>query len=112
MKSKNIPDESKSLAIQAAQDHITLVWAEWSYYKTVCSDSAAVLKSRFTDAASSFAIPRAGSCIPGLQHDGTVHYSFDFAQQVHYPSNPQQPGPITFLRQESVGCMESVVREY
>ena len=30
---------------------------------------------------------------------GTVHclsYSFDHAQQVHYPSNPQQPGPIYF----------------
>ena len=27
----------------------------------------------------------------------TVHYSFDFAQQVHYPSNPLQPGPIYFL---------------
>ena len=24
------------------------------------------------------------------------HYSFDFAQQIHYPSNPQQPGPIYF----------------
>ena len=22
---------------------------------------------------------------------GKVHYSFDFARQVHYPSNPQQP---------------------
>ena len=24
----------------------------------------------------------------------TKHYSFDFAQQVHIPSNPMQPGPI------------------
>ena len=23
-----------------------------------------------------------------------MHYSFDYAQQVHYPSNPMQPGPI------------------
>lgn len=28
--------------------------------------------------------------------DTTMHYSFDFAQQVHYPSNPMQPGPIYF----------------
>ena len=28
--------------------------------------------------------------------DVTFHYSFDFAQQVHYPSNPLQPGPIYF----------------
>ena len=26
----------------------------------------------------------------------TMHYSFDFAQQVHYPSNLMQPGPIYF----------------
>jgi len=24
--------------------------------------------------------------------DFTMHYSFDFAQQVHYPSSPLQPG--------------------
>ena len=26
-----------------------------------------------------------------------MHYSFDYAQQVHYPSDPLQPGPIYFL---------------
>ncbi|XP_013394668.2 LOW QUALITY PROTEIN: uncharacterized protein LOC106162085 [Lingula anatina] len=26
-----------------------------------------------------------------------MHYSFDFAQQLHYPSNAAQPGPIYFL---------------
>ena len=26
----------------------------------------------------------------------TVHYSLNFAQQVQYPHNPQQPGPIYF----------------
>lgn len=25
------------------------------------------------------------------------HYSFDYVQQVHYPSDPLQPGPIYFL---------------
>ena len=27
----------------------------------------------------------------------SFHYSFDFAQQVLFPSNPLQPGPIYFL---------------
>ena len=27
----------------------------------------------------------------------SAHYSFDFAQQMHYPSNPLQPGPIYIL---------------
>lgn len=26
-----------------------------------------------------------------------MHYSFDYAQQVHFPNNPQQPGPAYFL---------------
>ena len=29
--------------------------------------------------------------------DIKVHYSFDYAQQVHFPSDPLQPGPIYFL---------------
>ena len=28
--------------------------------------------------------------------DTTIHYSFDFAQQIHIPSNPTQPGPVYF----------------
>ena len=27
----------------------------------------------------------------------TMHFSFDYAQQLHYPSNLQQPGPLYFL---------------
>lgn len=35
--------------------------------------------------------------------DKCAHYSFDMAQQVHIPSNPQQPGPIYFLVPFKVG---------
>ena len=33
---------------------------------------------------------------PRLQYKGWMHYSFDYAQQIHYPFNEQQPGPLTF----------------
>ena len=33
----------------------------------------------------------------------SVHYSFDYAQQVHYPSNPLQPGPMYFLTPRKCG---------
>ncbi len=36
-------------------------------------------------------------------YDGSVHYSFDFAQQVHIPSDPQQPSPLYFLVPYKVG---------
>lgn len=35
--------------------------------------------------------------------DGTMHYLFDFAQQVHIPSNPMQPGPIYFKTPRKCG---------
>ena len=34
---------------------------------------------------------------------GTMHYSFDYAQQVHIPSNPLQPGPIYFKAPRKCG---------
>ena len=41
-----------------------------------------------------------------------MHYSYDYAQQVHYPSNPQQPGPIYFKTPRKCGifgiCCESL----
>ena len=29
-------------------------------------------------------------------YTGAMHYSFDYAQQVHFPCNAQQPGPLFF----------------
>ena len=44
-----------------------------------------------------------------------MHYSFDYAQQVHYPTNPQQPGPIYFKTPRKCGiigiCCESTPRQ-
>ncbi len=34
---------------------------------------------------------------PRLPYEGEMHYSFDYAQQIHYPFNDQQPGPAYFL---------------
>lgn len=35
--------------------------------------------------------------------NATMHYSFDFAQQIHIPSNPMQPGPIYFKTPRKCG---------
>ena len=44
-----------------------------------------------------------------------VHYSFDYAQQVHLPSNPMQPGPIYFLVPRKCGifgvCCEGIPKQ-
>ncbi|KAK6186744.1 hypothetical protein SNE40_006022 [Patella caerulea] len=41
-----------------------------------------------------------------------IHYSFDYAQQVHFPSDPWQPGPMYFLTPRKCGlfgvCCEGI----
>ncbi|MEQ2201890.1 hypothetical protein XENOCAPTIV_019985 [Xenoophorus captivus] len=32
-----------------------------------------------------------------------MHYSFDYAQQMHFPSNPLQPGPMYFTISRKCG---------
>ena len=50
-----------------------------------------------------------------LSMPGIEHYSFDMAQQVHYPSNPLQPGPIYFLTPRKCAlfgvCCEAIPRQ-
>ena len=45
----------------------------------------------------------------------TAHYSFDYAQQVHLPSDPLQPGPIYFLVPRKCGlfgiCCEGIPKQ-
>ena len=41
--------------------------------------------------------PQPGSQTPCSSKDIKAHHSFDYAQQVHYPSDPLQPDPIYFL---------------
>ena len=44
-----------------------------------------------------------------------MHHSFDYAQQVHLPSDPLQPGPICFLVPQNVGlfgvCCEGLPKQ-
>ena len=52
---------------------------------------------------------------PSCSLKGTIHYSDDYAQQVHILSNPQQPGPIYFKTQRKCGlfgiCCEGIPRQ-
>ena len=52
---------------------------------------------------------------PPCSTDFAVHLSFDYAQQVHLPFFPMQPGPLYFLVPRKVGifgvCMEGIPRQ-
>ena len=62
-----------------------------------------------------FVPPPPHAMIAPASSNMTAHYSFDFAQQVHYPSNPLQPGPIYFLTPRKAAifgvCCEAIPRQ-
>ena len=93
----NLSESDKSECIAAQQEHLNSAKVEREFYKFVCTNSKETLETlgnedllnRESRPASSFA--------------GSVHYSFDYAQQVHVPSNPMQPGPIYFKTPRKCG---------
>ena len=62
-----------------------------------------------------FVPPPPNGIIAPASNSIMAHYSFDFAQQVHYPSNPLQPGPIYFLTPRKAAifgvCCEAIPRQ-
>ena len=74
MKSANVPDQLKSQRLQMPKNILNLL----RYNGNVNEQCTAAKKSMMDCDAS------------------VMHYSFDYAQQVHYLCNTQQPGPIFF----------------
>ncbi len=90
------------------------VTKERSHFRCVVKDSKDAVEKCFT-MNDVFTPPPVHCCIPPMTHNITVHYAFDFAQQVHYPCNPHQPGPIYFLTPRKCGifgiCCEAIPRQ-
>ena len=87
---------------------------ERSYFRTVVQTTRNGVRQHFS-ADDCFSPPPPHSCLLPSSNAITCHYSFDFAQQVHYPSNPQQPGPVYFLTPRKCGifgiCCEAIPRQ-
>ena len=62
-----------------------------------------------------FSPPPSSSLSEPCSLPSVAHHSFDMAQQVHYPSDPLQPGPIYFLTPQKCGifwvCCEAIPRQ-
>ena len=60
-------------------------------------------------------VPPPGAALPAGSGPDSLHYSFDFAQQVHYPHNPLQPGPMYFKTARKCAvfgiCCEGIPRQ-
>ena len=104
----NFPDRFKSDMLKKAEEHLFHVQKERSFYKTKCKECMNTRDDNFQP-------PPLASQTPADSGDFKAHYSFDYAQQVHYPSDPLQPGPIYFLvpRKCSVFgvCCEAIPRQ-
>lgn len=77
-RSANLPLSEKSEQFLEAERHLELAKQEREVYNGACLSSAEELKNN--------------PCNPNL-----THISFDYAQQLHFPSSPQQVGPLYFL---------------
>ena len=71
MRSAHLSEEAKSVWLQQAEGYLQLAKVERECYNSQTVDCKAPTTSGGTK----------------------MHYSFDYAQQVHFPSNPQQAGP-------------------
>ena len=67
------------------EEHLTLVTKERSYLRGIIEDTRRQIPDD-----QQLGRHQVNS------YDGLAHYSFDFAQQLQFPSNPLQPGPIFF----------------
>ena len=96
LRAANLPDHEKSQCVQAQQEHLNLALGERDLYKDACQQATANFE------AIEDTIDLSESHDPSSLNT-TMHYSFDYAQQVHIPSNPMQPGPIYFKTPRKCG---------
>ena len=92
----NTSDESKSERIRQQQAHLDKVVIAGSLYQEMVRPSKVSVQAF-----------RLGE--PALR-DITVPYSFDYAQQVHYPFNPSSLSPCISCALGSLVCSGSLVK--
>lgn len=102
----NVSEQEKLNCLHNQETHLQEAKLEREFIKkniTACRD---LLQNGRIDLLS----PR-----PSCSLEGTVHYSYDYTQQVHIPSNPQEPGPVYFKTPQKCGlfgvCCEGIPRQ-
>ena len=81
----------------------------------MCNSAKQHVRQFFQQESGVFSPPPPSVRSAPCSFDSMMHYSFDMAQQVHYPSDPLQPGPIYFLTPRKCGifgvCCEAIPRQ-
>ena len=96
VRAANLPEHEKADCIKAQQEHLDCAQVEREFYRKTCSDAATTLGQIETET-------NLNEMHKPCSVNATMHYSFDYAQQVHFPSNPMQPGPIYFKTPRKCG---------
>ena len=82
--------------IRQAERHLEEVTKERSLYRKAVDTAKESVRQCFSSTGT-FTPPGPASKTPSCSRAIEAHYSFDMAQQVFYPNDPQQPGPMYFL---------------
>lgn len=101
----NLPEFQKAEVVRQQERHLSLAAGEREFYKNCFKTTKEALTERLKDV--DFTEKRAPCSL-----DGTVHYSYDYAQQLQYPSNPYQRGPIYFKTRANAVSSEFASRPY
>ena len=100
--------------IRQAELHLLEVTKERSLYKNAL-DSAKESIHQFFSSSGEFSPPPPAEKATQCSRTITAHYSFDMAQQVFYPNDPLQPGPMYFLTPRKCAifgvCCEAIPRQ-
>ena len=90
------------------------VTTERSVYRAALETAKGSVVAHFTEDGT-FSPPPPAAKMPPNTTPISAHYSFDMAQQVFYPNDPLQPGPMYFLTPRKCAifgvCCESIPRQ-
>ena len=86
-KTVNLPEAEKVEAVRRQEEHLCLASGEREHYKNCCNESKACVQAHLDEVDFAFGQK-------ACSYEGTVHYSYNNVQQLHYPSNPNQPSSI------------------
>lgn len=104
MKSVNCSETEKSARLKKQEEHLALAKECRNYYRQQCDESSEFWNSLSDEQKHS-----------ENTLDGTLHVSFDYAQNVLIPHSPQQVGPIYFKTPRKCHifgiCNESLPRQ-
>ena len=92
----------KKLRLKEQLNHIKMAKDERLYYQNQCQSTLDAIQKLDVDFSKS-----RESC----SYVGAMHYSWDFAQQLHYPCDPLQPEPIYFKTTRKCGfgvCIDAI----